>query len=1138
MTGSVQHAKEPRPAQAEPSRPVVAGPARPPRTAGSGVPLDAGVRAFMEGRFAHDFSAVRVHAAARPLVAPEGRVPLAWTHGNDVFLGAQADSADAPATLALVAHELAHVVQQSSVPRGHTHGRADARAEHEARGAAHDVFDPAVPVVQPVARHGGLAFSTGWAVLGGIAGAVVGGLVGALAGPLGAVVGAAAGAALGAWIAGSLTNTGRGAGDGTPRQRIHQLLSRSATDWVVTDEDAAAALGILLQLEKSDPVELYGVVQAMKLGDDWETLRKELPGELQESLYRLVQLRMSPDTGYVMPGDVLELVFLSSRGVQETVKSASGAEVPDARAVRELEVSDRAVRLFDLRTDVQVAGLTLEDAAARIAQAYVDAKWYDTLSVSVKPLRRGARYSSLGTVSSPEPVTGSSRRLDPVAQAQKTKLERFRSHVPWTNFNMPVLDMAVSIYHREVDQHLDQYEDPEKLWLWSKQEAQTRLEQFTKPTPAQDFLTFSRRQMELAARMPEPEKRRYEATYNRFMSWLDKHADDPKLATQSPVDVWVRDYMVVVRGEVKADVARQMDAAAEKRRQAALERAADKFGDVMEVVRRRILPASPTTSAFSHEEEISETTGEVVTKSWLITASAEEKFIRQKMAADFLHDSLERLTRDPETYLKTTVLADLDDYLRRNPEQLAALRLTAEHPDVERFEDKVDIPAWQTATEVVVGLIPFLGTAVAITETLAGRDLFNHPLTTTERTIIGVGALLPGVFKVLKLGKEAFVASKVVRAYGLEGAEAARVYRIYTGLGPGTRGAILFGKGLNTLKAGGRVDDPQILREMEGVLKELGMTEKASARALMPGVEREIEAVAAEEVRALKLSTGPMSPDTEKLLMGNDALRGALKENSLAAIVLKKCASPCFPENITADQVRRLESLLERVAKTGTYDEARLRQYLYQRRDLLGSAIGDLETFVSQKRLQGGTAAKDLNAWLGFMTDPTKAIMKLDDPLAKLARRNLAHDIGVVGGRAQATKDGLLVTKFESPFKMGSHGQGLDDVAVEAAEGIEGIASKGPSLDTDLVYVLEHKGGEASLRPGQMELDWIVTNIQRLYREGGPEGRRWAGVLAKALEEGRLRGRAYSTEVVKGAAGATAVIKDWVYQAKGVLLVP
>ena len=124
-----------------------------------------------------------------------------------------------------------------------------------------------------------------------------------------------------------------------------------------------------------------------------------------------------------------------------------------------------------------------------------------------------------------------------------------------------------------------------------------------------------------------------------------------------------------------------------------------------------------------------------------------------------------------------------------------------------------------------------------------------------------------------------------------------------------------------------------------------------------------------------------MSPETEKLLMGNDALRGALKENTLAAKVLKKCASPCFPENATADQVRRLEHLLERVGKTGTYDENLLREYLYKRRDLLDSAIYDLGTVANTKRIQAGTAAKDLNAWLGLMTDPAKKITKTGRPV-------------------------------------------------------------------------------------------------------------------------------------------------------------
>ena len=492
-----------------------------------------------------------------------------------------------------------------------------------------------------------------------------------------------------------------------------------------------------------------------------------------------------------------------------------------------------------------------------------------------------------------------------------------------------------------------------------------------------------------------------------------------------------------------------------------------------------------------------------------------------------MHGVLDRMQKDPEAFNKTSVKADFYDYLRANPEQLLALQLTASHPDVERQETKVDIPGWQTATEVIVGLIPFVGTAVGAAEVLDRRDLFGHPLNTTERVVLGVGLLLPGIFKVAKLGKEAFVASRVVKEYGLTGAEAARVYRIYTGLGEGSRGAKLFSRALEDFKSTGRItEDPKVLQEMETVLKDLGMTEKDTAKALMPAVERQAETVAKEEIQAVKAVVGPISEDTEKLLTQDPALREALKENSLAATVLKKCNTPCFPPQATPEQVQRLESLLEQIKKTGKYDEDALRRFLYDRRAELDKALSDLNMIASPKRLREGSAAKDLNAWLGYMNSGG-TVTKGVDPALIQAQKSLAHDIGVEGGRIQAGKDGLTISNFETPFQMGSHGQGFDDIAI-----------KGRNWDKDLIYIIEHKGGTAKPSPGQMELDWVIGNIQRLYREGGPEGRMWAGRLSKALQEGRLRGKIYSTDVVQGVAGATTITDLAPYKATKVKLVP
>jgi hypothetical protein len=82
-----------------------------------GQPLDPGTRAFMEPRFGHAFSRVRVHTNAR--AADSARVvnALAYTVGPDI---AFAPGNYAPGTRAgqsLLAHELTHVVQQAGVAR-------------------------------------------------------------------------------------------------------------------------------------------------------------------------------------------------------------------------------------------------------------------------------------------------------------------------------------------------------------------------------------------------------------------------------------------------------------------------------------------------------------------------------------------------------------------------------------------------------------------------------------------------------------------------------------------------------------------------------------------------------------------------------------------------------------------------------------------------------------------------------------------------------------------------------------------------------------------------------------------------------------------------------------------------------------
>jgi outer membrane protein OmpA-like peptidoglycan-associated protein len=78
---------------------------------GSGAPLSRDVRAFMEPRLGRDFSTVRVPAGARAAGLAKGLRAQAFTRGADVYFAA---GKYAPATAAgkrLLAHELAHFVQ-------------------------------------------------------------------------------------------------------------------------------------------------------------------------------------------------------------------------------------------------------------------------------------------------------------------------------------------------------------------------------------------------------------------------------------------------------------------------------------------------------------------------------------------------------------------------------------------------------------------------------------------------------------------------------------------------------------------------------------------------------------------------------------------------------------------------------------------------------------------------------------------------------------------------------------------------------------------------------------------------------------------------------------------------------------------
>jgi hypothetical protein len=74
--------------------------------------LDAATRSFMEPRFGYDFSDVHIHTDARAAESAEAVGALAYTVGQDVVFGHGQYIPGTQAGRKLLAHELAHTVQQ------------------------------------------------------------------------------------------------------------------------------------------------------------------------------------------------------------------------------------------------------------------------------------------------------------------------------------------------------------------------------------------------------------------------------------------------------------------------------------------------------------------------------------------------------------------------------------------------------------------------------------------------------------------------------------------------------------------------------------------------------------------------------------------------------------------------------------------------------------------------------------------------------------------------------------------------------------------------------------------------------------------------------------------------------------------
>lgn len=114
----------------------------------TGQPLDPETREFMESRFGHDFSQVRVHTGAKAAESARAINALAYTVGRNIVLGAGQYAPETNQGRRLLAHELMHTLQQGGgvgppylAAAGFTIEPPDSPAESEADAVADRILN-------------------------------------------------------------------------------------------------------------------------------------------------------------------------------------------------------------------------------------------------------------------------------------------------------------------------------------------------------------------------------------------------------------------------------------------------------------------------------------------------------------------------------------------------------------------------------------------------------------------------------------------------------------------------------------------------------------------------------------------------------------------------------------------------------------------------------------------------------------------------------------------------------------------------------------------------------------------------------------------------------------------------------------
>lgn len=126
---------------------------------GTGEPLDAQTRGFMEPRFGHSFERVRIHADGEAAASARSVGALAYTVGRDIVFGPGAYAPKTGGGQRLIAHELTHVLQQSSTHETVLQREPTEAPAASAAGADFDAFLAQLTTLELAAAAEGYDFN-------------------------------------------------------------------------------------------------------------------------------------------------------------------------------------------------------------------------------------------------------------------------------------------------------------------------------------------------------------------------------------------------------------------------------------------------------------------------------------------------------------------------------------------------------------------------------------------------------------------------------------------------------------------------------------------------------------------------------------------------------------------------------------------------------------------------------------------------------------------------------------------------------------------------------------------------------------------------------------------------------------------